>query len=72
MTVVFCDLAESTAFADAHDPEVVTGVLSGYFDVVRGDNEYYKATVAWDNASGWGTPNLLNFYNAALRVYFKK
>lgn len=46
-----------------------TGMLP-FFDITRGDNEYYKATVAWDDASGWGTPNLTNFYNATLRVYF--
>jgi len=55
-----------------YDMENRAGAMLPYFDVVRGDNEYYKATLAWDNASGWGTPNLLNLYNAALRVYFKK
>ncbi len=45
VTVVFCDLAESTAFADAHDPEVVTGVLSRYFEVVRGALERHGGTV---------------------------
>jgi class 3 adenylate cyclase len=45
VTVVFCDLAESTAFADAHDPEVVTGVLSRYFDVVRGALERHGGLV---------------------------
>lgn len=44
--------------------------MQPFFDIVSGDNEYYKATPAWDNASGWGTPNLTNLYNAALRVYF--
>jgi kumamolisin len=55
-----------------YDLENRAGAMLPYFDVVRGDNEYYKATLSWDNASGWGTPNLLNLYNAALRVYFKK
>jgi class 3 adenylate cyclase len=45
VTVVFCDLAESTAFADAHDPEVVTGVLSRYFEVVREALERHGGTV---------------------------
>jgi class 3 adenylate cyclase len=45
VSVVFCDLAESTAFADAHDPEVVTGVLSRHFEVVRGALERHGGTV---------------------------
>ena len=45
VSVVFCDLAESTALADAHDPEVVTGVLSRYFDVVRGALERHGGIV---------------------------
>jgi class 3 adenylate cyclase len=45
VTVVFCDLAESTAFADAHDPEVVTGVLSRYFEVVGSALERHGGTV---------------------------
>jgi class 3 adenylate cyclase len=45
VTVVFCDLAESTAFADARDPEVVTRVLSRYFEVVRGALERHGGLV---------------------------
>jgi class 3 adenylate cyclase/tetratricopeptide (TPR) repeat protein len=45
VTVVFCDLADSTAFADAHDPEVVTSVLSRYFEVARGALEQHGGTV---------------------------
>lgn len=44
--------------------------MQPFFDIVRGDNQYYKATPGWDDASGWGTPNLTNLYNATLRVYF--
>jgi len=45
VTVVFCDLADSTAFADAHDPEVVTTVLARYFEVVRDALERHGGTV---------------------------
>ncbi len=44
--------------------------LQPYFDVIKGNNQYYSATPAWDDASGWGSPNLLELYNAALHVYF--
>ncbi len=39
-----------------------------YFDVVQGNNLYYSATANWDNASGWGSPNLLNFYNSVVAL----
>lgn len=45
--------------------------MQPFFDVVIGDNEYYRATPGWDDSSGWGSPNLTNLYNAALRFYFK-
>ncbi|GLV56250.1 hypothetical protein KDH_30920 [Dictyobacter sp. S3.2.2.5] len=34
-----------------------------YFDVVEGDNLYYKATRGWDQPTGIGTPNLYTIYN---------
>jgi hypothetical protein len=34
--------------------------------VTRGDNLYYHATPGWDYATGWGTPNLVDFYNALI------
>ncbi len=37
-----------------------------YYDVTRGDNLYYHATPGWDYATGWGTPNLVDFYNALI------
>jgi kumamolisin len=41
-----------------------TNDLNAYFDVTRGNNLYFPATPGWDYASGLGSPNLANFYNA--------
>ncbi len=48
-----------------HDPNA-----RSFFDIVQGDNQYYKATPYWDYTTGWGTPNLVNFYNAVLSVFY--
>ena len=34
-----------------------------YDDITKGNNLYYPATGNWDFATGWGTPNMLNFGN---------
>ena len=39
------------------------GKYHPYFDVARGDNLGFKAGAGWDFATGWGTPNLVDFYN---------
>jgi kumamolisin len=33
-----------------------------YFDVTRGNNLYYPATPGWDYTTGFGTPNLAQYY----------
>ncbi len=38
-----------------------------YYNVTRGNNLYYKAGPGWSYTSGLGTPNLVNFYQAALK-----
>jgi kumamolisin len=35
-----------------------------FYDVTSGDNLYFSATPGWDFATGIGTPNLANFYQA--------
>jgi kumamolisin len=35
-----------------------------YYDITQGNNLYYPATGNWDFATGWGSPNMLNFGNA--------
>ncbi|HEX7735095.1 MAG TPA: S53 family peptidase [Ktedonobacteraceae bacterium] len=40
-----------------------------YFDIVTGDNQYYKAVPNWDYTTGWGTPNLVDFYGAILDLF---
>jgi kumamolisin len=35
-----------------------------YYDVTRGNNLYYPATPGWDFATGLGTPNFTDFYQA--------
>lgn len=35
-----------------------------YYDVTRGNNLYFPATPGWDYATGLGTPNLADFYQA--------
>ncbi len=39
-----------------------------YYDVTRGNNLYFPATPGWDFASGLGTPNLADFYQAMNNV----
>jgi kumamolisin len=39
-----------------------------YYDVTRGDNLYYHATAGWDYATGWGTPNLVDFYHSLVQL----
>lgn len=38
-----------------------------YYNVTRGTNLYYKAGPGWSYTSGLGTPNLADFYQAALK-----
>ena len=45
VTVVFCDLANSTPLAEALDPEVMRGVMERYFEVVRREIERHGGTV---------------------------
>ena len=33
-----------------------------YYDVTQGDNLYYSASPGWDYTTGWGSPNLADFY----------
>ncbi len=44
------------------------GNLQPYFDVITGNNVYYSATPGWDDASGWGTPNLGAFFQVLLNL----
>lgn len=39
-----------------------------YFDVTQGDNLGFKTGPGWDFATGWGTPNLVDFYNVLANV----
>ena len=39
-----------------------------FFDVVSGNNLYYTATPYWDDATGWGAPDMVNFYNAVVSL----
>jgi class 3 adenylate cyclase len=45
VTVVFCDIAGSTAKADGADPEVVRAVLARYYEQMRGVLEGHGGTV---------------------------
>ena len=45
MTVVFCDVADSTGLAERLDPEVLRGVMSRYFEEMRGVLERHGGTV---------------------------
>ncbi len=46
------------------------GNMVPFYDINSGNNQYYAATHGWDDASGWGSPNLVNFYNAILKVVY--
>jgi kumamolisin len=39
-----------------------------FYDVTRGNNLYYPATPGWDFATGIGTPNLADFYQAVAQA----
>jgi class 3 adenylate cyclase/tetratricopeptide (TPR) repeat protein len=45
VTVVFCDLANSTPLAEALDPEVLRGVMERYFEVISRELEQHGGTV---------------------------
>jgi len=36
--------------------------LAPYYDVTQGNNLYYSASSGWDYTTGWGSPNLVDFY----------
>ena len=44
------------------------GKLTPYFDVTRGNNLGFNATPGWDFATGFGTPNLVDFYDVLASV----
>jgi kumamolisin len=37
-----------------------------YYDVTQGSNLYYEATKGWDDATGLGTPNLMDFLSVLI------
>jgi kumamolisin len=39
-----------------------------YNDIIHGNNLYYSATPDWDNTTGWGSPDMVNFYNALVSL----
>ncbi len=45
VTLVFCDVTDSTALGEALDPEAVRGVMSRYFDTARAVLERHGGTV---------------------------
>jgi class 3 adenylate cyclase/tetratricopeptide (TPR) repeat protein len=45
VTVVFCDIANSTPLGEALDPEVMRAVMEQYFEVVRHELERHGGTV---------------------------
>jgi len=45
VTVLFCDVSGSTAFAESRDPEAVRVVMTRYFEVARGAIERHGGTV---------------------------
>src|ERR1035438_2275260 len=45
VTVLFCDVAGSTALGEELDPEVLKGVISRYFEEIRATIERHGGTV---------------------------
>ncbi|MGH3003765.1 MAG: AAA family ATPase [Gaiellaceae bacterium] len=45
VTVLFCDVSGSTAFAESRDPEAVRAVMGRYFDVARSAIERHGGTL---------------------------
>ena len=43
-----------------------TNHYQAYNDVQQGNNLFYPATADWDYATGWGSPNLVGFFNVLL------
>ncbi len=50
--------APDTFYAVANN----SGSLHPYYDVTSGNNLFYSATPGWDDVTGWGTPNLADFF----------
>jgi class 3 adenylate cyclase/tetratricopeptide (TPR) repeat protein len=45
VTILFCDVSGSTAFAESRDPEAVRAVMARYFDVARAAIERHGGTL---------------------------
>src|ERR1700749_2570563 len=45
VTILFCDVSGSTAFAESRDPEAVRTVMARYFDVARAAIERHGGTL---------------------------
>jgi kumamolisin len=43
-----------------------------YYDITQGNNLFYHATPNWDDATGWGAPNLPSFYSAIVFLLSSK
>jgi kumamolisin len=41
---------------------------NAYFDITKGNNQYYPATPGWDYTTGLGSPNLGNFDEAVSNI----
>ncbi len=44
------------------------GAAHPFYDVTRGNNLYYSAASGWDDATGLGTPNLVDFTNTLYNI----
>ncbi|HCI80615.1 MAG TPA: hypothetical protein DHW02_13095 [Ktedonobacter sp.] len=44
------------------------GNMRPFFDVTQGNNLFYSATPGWDDATGIGTPNLVDFGNVVYNL----
>ena len=69
MVIVNQALIQNTKGTFVFGPDVFYTVANSagnaqpLFDITQGNNLYYSATPGWDNASGFGTPNLIDFGN---------
>ena len=54
VTVLFCDIADSTPLGERLDPEVLQRVLARYFEAMSGAIERHGGTVTATNAQEGG------------------
>jgi len=74
MMLVNQAIEQKTSGTFVYGPDVFYAVANNagnaqpFFDVTQGNNLFYSATPGWDDATGIGTPNLVDFGNVVYNL----